>query len=387
MSQRQASHANRSVGRRRSVLTARPASVTFGNHQQQQPGQQQPDQQQTDQWFDGRAFLPSALRGSGSDAIDREIGRRALELDAHQVRSSPDADTEGVPELDNLLSTSDNAVVCFMKPGCPYCEMFEPIYDGLARDIHRTNLTAPVYESTQTKPVPIVLARINGSRHREAINSLRPGFLGDPKFRRGYPTLLFHRGSDHVGITWDPETPRDPTALLAFMADFFGDPQLRPIATASALDRAGLLSNRDATAVVMTSDSNNVVPRFVRPLDPSYVNTHDAVDTINFLLLSDPALARSVLVLPVNRIDRPDVPLPDVVTIDPSTRQPAADYGHRDAVRWFVQSLANRPSSLPSSSSLSALHMHQDDGLYDDNDDDAYDDDVDVDYDSVGVVQ
>lgn len=160
------------------------------------------------------ALLPAPMRGRPV-AEDRAQGRGPYELD------SP-------AELDNLMSTADNAVVYFYKPECPYCKQFAPVYADLAADVHRTNRGSPAASILGMAPVPIVMAKIDGARHREGINALRDGFLG-PKYGRGYPTLLFKRGADKVGVTWDSSKPREREAIADLMANFYGDPTLAPM--------------------------------------------------------------------------------------------------------------------------------------------------------------
>nr|UMO79682.1 Disulfide isomerase [Pandoravirus aubagnensis] len=263
------------------------------------------------------ALLPAAMRGRPATE-DRTEGRGPLEL-------------QSAAELDNLMSTDDNAVVYFYKPECPYCKIFAPDYEALAADIHRTNLTSPV---------PIVMAQIDGARHRDAINALRDGFLG-ARYGRGYPTVLFKRGADKVGVTWDSTQPRTRENIARLMSRFYNDPTLAPM-DATAL--ADTMRNPDPEFIYFGSDNVTLVPRFVRPLDPSYVNIEDALATMALLMSVDAPLAARGAFYPVNQADRKDIPIPAIVQVtqDGERLDPPVTYSNRDAHRWAAAALADQ---------------------------------------------
>lgn len=269
------------------------------------------------------SFLPASFRGHPLQE-DRASGRGPIEL-------------ESAAALDNLMSIpGENAVVYFYKPGCRYCETFNKPYHTLASDVHRTNLRSTAGDYEGVPPTPIVMARINGLANREAINALRADFLG-PRFRRNFPTILFKRGADHVGMTWDADVPRTVENISRFMADFFGDPTLAPYASAQLDER---MRSERPEFIYMGDDSASVIPRFVRPLDPAYVSPEDAVATLNYLFAVDDDLASRGVFYPVNGADRPDIPVPSIVAVDPQTGE-SATYAYRDAHRWAIERLAH----------------------------------------------
>ncbi|AVK77012.1 Disulfide isomerase [Pandoravirus macleodensis] len=277
------------------------------------------------------ALLPAAMRGRPATE-DRTEGRGPLEL-------------QSAAELDNLMSTDDNAVVYFYKPECPYCKMFAPDYEALAADVHRTNLASPVAAAAGIAPVPIVMAQIDGARHREAINALRDGFLG-ARYGRGYPTVLFKRGADKVGVTWDSTQPRTRENIARLMSRFYNDPTLAPM-DATAL--ADTMRNPDPEFIYFGSDNVTLVPRFVRPLDPSYVNIEDALATMALLMSVDAPLAARGAFYPVNQADRKDIPIPAIVQVtqDGERLDPPVTYSNRDAHRWAAAALADQLGLAP----------------------------------------
>lgn len=224
-------------------------------------------------------------------------------------------------ELDNLMSTADNAVVYFYKDGCPYCAEFNPIYESLANDVHRTNLDKDA--------VPIVMARIDGHRWKDAINRLRPGFLGDSVNKRGYPTILFKRG-DGTAVTWDSKLPRTDYNIAGLMSTFYGDPTLMPIVD----DLSKYMNNKDPEFVYFYSDNATVIPRFVEEPDPNFVNRENAVKTLNYLFLVNDDLRGKGAAFPVNRMDRPDLRIPSIYD-----RRDRQEYAFRDAHRWALREL------------------------------------------------
>lgn len=272
------------------------------------------------------ALLPAPMRGRPATE-DRTEGRGPLEL-------------QSAAELDNLMSTDDNAVVYFYKPECPYCKMFAPDYEALAADVHRTNLASPVAAAAGIAPVPIVMAQIDGARHREAINALRDGFLG-PRYGRGYPTVLFKRGADKAGVTWDSTQPRTRENIARLMSRFYNDPTLTPMDAAALADT---MRNPDPEFIYFGSDNVTLVPRFVRPLDPSYVSIEDALATMALLFSADAPLAARGLFYPVNQADRKDIPIPAIVQVtqDGERLDPPVTYSNRDAHRWAAAALANQ---------------------------------------------
>ncbi|AGO82519.1 Disulfide isomerase [Pandoravirus dulcis] len=282
------------------------------------------------------ALLPAPMRGRPA-AEDRAQGRPPLEL-------------ESPAELDNLMSTDDNAVVYFYKPECPYCKQFAPAYADLAADVHRTNRGSPAASVLGAAPVPIVMAKIDGARHREGINALRDGFLG-PKYGRGYPTVLFKRGADKVAVTWDSTKPREREAIAALMAKFYGDPTLAPMDPARLADT---MRNPDPEFVYFGSDNIELVPRFVRALDPSYVDVEDALATLALLFTIDAPLAARGAFYPANRADRKDIAIPSIVVINDrgATSNGGGDgdmttYANRDAHRWAAAALADQLGIAP----------------------------------------
>lgn len=283
------------------------------------------------------ALLPAPMRGRPV-AEDRAQGRGPYELD------SP-------AELDNLMSTADNAVVYFYKPECPYCKQFAPVYADLAADVHRTNRGSPAASILGMAPVPIVMAKIDGARHREGINALRDGFLG-PKYGRGYPTLLFKRGADKVGVTWDSSKPREREAIADLMANFYGDPTLAPMDPARL---AQTMRNPDPEFIYFGSDNIELVPRFVRAIDPSYVDIEDALATLGLLFAVDAPLAARGAFYPANRADRADIALPSIVVIgeggvgtnNNDDGSNVTTYANRDAHRWAAAALADQLGIAP----------------------------------------
>ncbi|BCU03750.1 disulfide isomerase [Pandoravirus japonicus] len=281
------------------------------------------------------ALLPAPMRGRPA-AEDRAQGRPPLEL-------------ESPAELDNLMSTDDNAVVYFYKPECPYCKQFAPVYADLAADVHRTNRGSPAASVLGAAPVPIVMAKIDGARHREGINALRDGFLG-PKHGRGYPTVLFKRGADKVAVTWDSTKPREREAIAALMAKFYGDPTLAPMDPARL---AQTMRNPDPEFVYFGSDNIELVPRFVRALDPSYVDVEDALATLALLFTIDAPLAARGAFYPANRADRKDIAIPSIVVIndrgatDNDGDGDMTTYANRDAHRWAAAALADQLGIAP----------------------------------------
>jgi thiol-disulfide isomerase/thioredoxin len=288
------------------------------------------------------ALLPAPMRGRPADE-DRAQGRGPLEL-------------ESPAELDNLMSTDDNAVVYFYKPECPYCIQFAPVYASLAADVHRTNRGSPIASALGMAPVPIVMAKIDGARHRQGINDLRPDFIG-PTYGRGYPTVLFKRGADKVGVTWDSSKPREREAIAQLMAQFYDDPTLLPM-DAQSLVRT--MRNPDPEFVYFGSDNIELVPRFVRPLDPSYVDIEDGLETLALLFNLDPALAARGAFFPVNQADRTDIAIPSIVQVtrdgDGGSAIETTTYANRDAHRWAAGTLADQlgitypPPSTPAGS-------------------------------------
>ncbi|WBR14492.1 Disulfide isomerase [Pandoravirus kuranda] len=277
------------------------------------------------------ALLPAPMRGRPA-AEDRAQGRGPLEL-------------QSAAELDNLMSTDDNAVVYFYKPECPYCKMFAPDYEALATEVHRTNLGSPVTAAAGIAPVPIVMAQIDGARHRDAINALRDGFLG-ARYGRGYPTVLFKRGADKVGVTWDSTQPRTRENIARLMSRFYDDPTLAPMDTAAL---ANTMRNPEPEFIYFGSDNLTLVPRFVRPLDPSYVNIEDALATMALLFSADAPLAARGAFYPVNQADRKDIPIPAVVQVTQNGERlnPLVTYSNRDAHRWAAAALADQLGIAP----------------------------------------
>nr|UDO47608.1 disulfide isomerase motif-containing [Pandoravirus massiliensis] len=277
------------------------------------------------------ALLPAPMRGRPMTE-DRIQGRGPLEL-------------QSAAELDNLMSTDDNAVVYFYKPECPYCKMFAPDYGALAADVHRTNRGSPVSAAVGVAPVPIVMAQIDGARHRDAINALRDGFLG-ARYGRGYPTVLFKRGADKVGVTWDSTQPRTRENIARLMSRFYNDPTLAPMDAAALTD---IMRNPDPEFVYFGSDNITLVPRFVRPLDPSYVNIEDALATMALLSTLDPQLAARGAFYPVNQADRKDIPIPAIVQVKQGGERltPFVTYSNRDAHRWAAAALADQLGIAP----------------------------------------
>jgi thiol-disulfide isomerase/thioredoxin len=269
-------------------------------------------------------FLPAVLRGV-DPAEDRRAGRPPLELDAWEGATEP-------TELWDLLRSSDNAVVYFYKPTCPYCVEFTPVYALLANQVHRTNRRSPMGDAIGADPVPIVMAQIDGSRHRGAIDARAPGLV------TAFPTVIFRRGADGALAKWDPANERTVENLSAFMADFFGDPTLRPLDSSVLLRR---MRNPDREFDYIGSTNVDLVPRFVRPLDPAFVSLPDAVATLNLVFLLDPELARNGTFFPANLADRPDLPVPAIVTRGAANQQPTT-YAFRDAARWQAMRLADQ---------------------------------------------
>jgi thiol-disulfide isomerase/thioredoxin len=224
-------------------------------------------------------------------------------------------------ELDNIMSTEDNAVVYFYKPGCPYCAEFRPVYETLANDVHRTNLNRGA--------VPIVMAQMDGHRWKDAINRLRPGFLGDPVNGRGYPTILFKRG-DGKALTWDPRHPRTDYNIAGLMSSFYGDETLMPITQ----ELHSVMNNPDPEYVYFYSDNTAVVPRFVQEPDPNFVDRESAVKTLNYLFLLNDDLRSRGAAFPVNRMDRPDLRIPSIFD-----RRDGHEYAFRDSHRWAMREL------------------------------------------------
>lgn len=226
-------------------------------------------------------------------------------------------------ELDNLLSTDDNAVIYFYKPQCPFCAKFKPIYDSLANDIHRTNLNP--------SSVPIVFAEIDGHKWKNAINRLRPGFLGDPVNKRGYPTILFKR-KDGTAITWDPELPRTDYNIAALMSLFFQDPTLIPIFD----NLYDLMNNPQPEFIYFYSDNTSIIPRFNNDLDPYFVGQENAVKSMNYSFFINPDLAKKGAAFPINSMDRSDLKIPLIY----DTRE-NKEYAYRDAHKWMIHKLNN----------------------------------------------
>ncbi|AVK74826.1 Disulfide isomerase [Pandoravirus quercus] len=286
------------------------------------------------------ALLPAPMRGRPV-AEDRAQGRGPYEL-------------ESPAELDNLMSTADNAVVYFYKPECPYCKQFAPVYADLAADVHRTNRGSPAASILGMAPVPIVMAKIDGARHREGINALRDGFLG-PKYGRGYPTVLFKRGADKVGVTWDSSKPREREAIASLMAKFYGDPTLAPMDPARL---AQTMRNPNPEFIYFGSDNIELVPRFVRAIDPSYVDIEDALATLGLLFAVDAPLAARGAFYPANRADRADIALPSIAVIgeggvaandngNNGDDSNVTTYANRDAHRWAAVALADQLGIAP----------------------------------------
>ncbi|AGO84125.1 Disulfide isomerase [Pandoravirus salinus] len=278
--------------------------------------------------LDLTALLPAPMRGRPA-AEDRAQGRGPYEL-------------ESAAELDNLMSTADNAVVFFYMSECGYCKQFAPVYADLAADVHRTNRGSPAASMLGVAPVPIVMAKIDGPRHREAINALRDGFLG-PKYNRNYPTVLFKRGADKVGVTWDSTKPREREAIAALMAKFYGDPTLAPMDPARL---ATTMRNPDPEFIYFGSDNIELVPRFVRALDPSYVDIEDALATLALLFAVDAPLAARGAFYPANRADRADIPIPSIAIVGEDDND-VTTYARRDAHRWAAAALADQLGVVP----------------------------------------
>lgn len=224
-------------------------------------------------------------------------------------------------ELDNLMSTSDNAVVYFYKPGCPYCADFNPVYNSLAKEIHRTNLDPGA--------VPIVMTRMNGHQWKDAINDLRPGFLGDPVNKRGYPTVLFKRG-DGTALTWDSEKPRTETNISGLMSVFYGDESLMPNLT----DLNTVMYNPDPEFLYFYSDIPSTIPRLVEPLNPSFTSREKAIQSLTYLFATDPELSHRGAAFPINIMDRPDIRIPSIVDL-----RDGREYALRDSHRWALREL------------------------------------------------
>ena len=185
-------------------------------------------------------------------------------------------------ELDKLMSNEENAVVLFYKPFCEHCANFKYTFKDLADNIHRTNL--------RSGSVPIVLAQMDGEKHRSEIEQLRPGFLTNPVPVRGYPTILFKRG-DGVGYIYDPELPRDTFTVTRAMSQFFGDPSLYAL---NVDDLNKTMKNPNPDFVYLYSNTVDVVPRFVKPLNASFTNREDGVKSLSAFFFTTQKLLKEV---------------------------------------------------------------------------------------------
>jgi thiol-disulfide isomerase/thioredoxin len=228
-------------------------------------------------------------------------------------------------ELANLLSTGkDNVVVYFYKPNCPYCLEFNQTYKPLASNVHRTNLRPGC--------VPIVMTQIDGDKYKDEINQLRPGFLGDPVHKRGYPTILFAR-PEGVGYVWDPNNPRTEENLCAIMSVFFQDPSLMPVKQ----DLTEIMNNPNPEFVYFYLDAPiTLIPRFIRPLDPDFTSLKEGIATMTFLFLVNPELREKAAAFPIDRMDQKQ--------IQPSIwdNVEKRSYAYRDAHRWLIDYLSNK---------------------------------------------
>jgi len=243
---------------------------------------------------------------------------------------------KSVAELDNLAANGDNAVILFYKTSCKWCLLTKPIIRDIAKRVHGTN--------NRPGSVPIVVAQIDGGKYKSDINKLRPGFF-DGK-TRGFPVILFKRGSDLKSEIWDQNEAPDLGGIASKMADIFGDDALR----LGANDAETIATNQTGRYLFFINSHAPIMPRLMMDPNEPMISVELGSELLAAYLFANEHIAKDSLAIDVETLDRPD--LPKLAVYD---RKEQKMYPYRDALRWIrdQQTLDNPKSAAASTTPAS----------------------------------
>jgi thiol-disulfide isomerase/thioredoxin len=252
----------------------------------------------------------------------RKPRRRSEETGERDVPMMHPLEIKSMSLLNQLLSGPDNVMIMFYSEKCPHCIALKPIWNMLARQLHMTN--------NIENAVPIIVAKMDGQKFYEELKKERADLI------TGYPTLFFKRSTwqkndDYTieAMLWDNKKERTYDNILEEISTFYGDATLRPL-DLMALHEHTLKNGKSSRYIFLYSTNVTAVPRFSYCLHLyPMLSVSSGVAMCAMTLMRHPRLLRQFFALPVNELDRPDLPIPTILDKEDDYKE----YRYRDAQR------------------------------------------------------